>query len=532
MFVTSAVGILLAAATAVFTQYQIESWTTDNGLPQNTVHSIVQTPNGYLWLATLDGLVRFDGVRFTVFNKQNTKSINSNRFSQLVVDVRGDLWIRTEDNRVARYSDGKFHTFPLDAAAYSFGKLGLTKEREPFVIVDKKVFNWDGEGFKFYTNIAGNDRESTVLLGKNGSLWVANGRILSRRQGDNVSEYILPAVGKDWIIVGLFEDSRGRLWIGTNNTGLFVFENEKFTAYTVKDGLPTNNIAPFIEDRNGSLWAATSNGAVVITDGRIERITTEQGLSDNILTSIYEDREGSIWIGALFRGLNRLRPQSVTFYSKKDGLTANVIRPIYQDRDGTIWIGGENLTRYRDGRFSGVPGRESQLQPTEVTAIEQDRSGRLWFGHWAGVYYFENGKFTDFTDTLDLRANIMDIHEDRAGTLWFASNRGLFRYQNGAMTRFTTADGLPSDDVKIIHESTDGTLWIGTYGGLVRLEREMGRKGDGEKGGEGEKENLDETGSVSSSPLLPISPSPHLPVSPSPCLPISLPRLSNSTHSN
>jgi len=169
LFVTSAVGILLAAATAVFTQYQIESWTTDNGLPQNTVHSIVQTPNGYLWLATLDGLVRFDGVRFTVFNKQNTKSINSNRFSQLVVDVRGDLWIRAEDNSVARYSDGKFHTFPLDVAAYSFGKLGLTKERSLSSSLIKKFLIGTEKDLNFIQILP-------ETIGKAPFYWVKTGR--------------------------------------------------------------------------------------------------------------------------------------------------------------------------------------------------------------------------------------------------------------------------------------------------------------------------------------------------------------------
>lgn len=212
--------VLLMTWTTVRAQYQIQSWTTDDGLPQNTVHSIVQTRDGYLWLATLDGLVRFDGVRFTVFNQANTEGLETNRFSQLVIDGHGDLWIRAENNSVVRYRNGKFQTFPLDAAVNSFLKLGLTKEREPFVIVDKKVFKWDGEGFTFYTEIAGDNRDGPVLWSENGSVWFAGGRVLRRRQGDHVSKYILPGVGQDAAIIGLFEDSRGRLWIGTDKAGL------------------------------------------------------------------------------------------------------------------------------------------------------------------------------------------------------------------------------------------------------------------------------------------------------------------------
>ena len=104
---------LIAGTIPVSAQYQIKSWTTDDGLPQNTVYSIVQTRDGYLWLATLDGLVRFDGVKFTVFNKNNTPGILSNRFTRIIEDGSGDLWIVTEESGIMRYHDGVFRTFPV-----------------------------------------------------------------------------------------------------------------------------------------------------------------------------------------------------------------------------------------------------------------------------------------------------------------------------------------------------------------------------------------------------------------------------------
>jgi ligand-binding sensor domain-containing protein len=196
----------------------------------------------------------------------------------------------------------------------------------------------------------------------------------------------LPVESEKTILRRLFQDSRGRVWIGTTDAGLFVIENGQLTNLTVKDGLPDGHVSPRVEDRNGNIWAVTGQGAVIISDGKITRLTTEQGLSENDLASIYEDREGNIWIGTRYRGLNRVSRQSVTFYTTKEGLAADVVHPIYEDRDGNVWIGGRGLTRYSDGRFEAIEERGNSTSK-DVTAIHQDRRGRLWFGYWGGVFY-------------------------------------------------------------------------------------------------------------------------------------------------
>lgn len=465
---------MLAAAPAQ-AQFQVEFWTTDNGLPQNTVRSILQTRDGYLWLATLDGLVRYDGVRFTVFNKNNTDGIDSSRFTQLILDGHDELWSATEGGAVTRYNRGGFQTYNVTDGSPGnlITQLVLNNAGELLVFTGQFIARWDGKQFAPYTPVAGETKDSKVLWGRDGAFWYSEGHILHRFKAGQITDYRLPGAstsdGRATIIGKLFEDSRGRLWVGTNNAGLFLYENEKLTRHVPGDGLPAEHVSVQFEDRGGNLWAASSHGALIIGDGGTRRLTKEQGLSDDVLTTLYEDREGNIWVGSLFRGLNRLSRQSVTFYGRKDGLEANIVRPIYEDRDGDVWIGGQDLTRYSRGRFSPVTGRPSSLSK-EVTAIHQDRGGRLWFGHWAGLYYYADGKFTDFTAPLGQKAAVTDIHEDRGGALWFAtSNVGLYRYQNGALTRITKNEGLSSNDVKIIHEASDGSLWFGTYGGLSRL---------------------------------------------------------------
>lgn len=453
-------------------QYQVATWTTDNGLPQNTVHSLVQTPDGYLWLATLDGLVRYDGVKFTVFNKNNTHGINSNRFTKLLVDTHGTLWSGTENGDVTSYQQGRFATYTLAAGLHNYPvwNLFLDAAGELVVFASTGMRRWDGTQFVNYAPIAGETQNSVLWWSKNGAFYYSQGLTVHRFQHGTTQDFRLPGSVKDSekddAVHDFFEDSHGRLWMGTLYAGLFMLENDTLTNYTIKDGLPDNHISPRLQDRHGNLWAATNKGAVIINNGQISLFTTQQGLPENDLTDIYQDREGNIWAGTFHRGLNRLTRQSVTFYTTQDGLAAPGIYPIFQDRNEDIWL-GNSLTRYHAGRFAAVtrPGKP----PVQVSAFSQDQRGRLWVGQWGGVLYLENGKFTDFTGKFGMPVSVVDIHQDRHGALWFASTEGLLRYQNDTVTRFTTDDGLPSNDVKVIHESPDGTLWVATYGGLLRI---------------------------------------------------------------
>ena len=482
--------LILTAWTFIFgqttarAQYQIESWTTDRGLPQNTVYSVAKTPDGYLWLATLDGLVRFDGVRFTVFNKQNSAGINSNRFTQLVVDGQGALWAGTESDGITRFRDGKFQTFPLAADSHGrpLWKLFLNGAGELVVFTQTEMLRWNGEQFVSSPPVAGETPESIALWGKSGTFWYADTDTIYRFKNTRTDKFPLLGMAKYPIINNLFEDSRGRLWIGTSHSGLFLLENERLAAFPLEVPLLNNYVSPRIEDSRGNLWIVTNTGIVIISaDGKTSRLTTEQGLSGDstaaifAFNSVYEDREGNIWVGTLYSGLNRLSRQSLTFYSKKDGLAGDAVNPIYQSETGDIWIGGKSLSYYRAGVFTPVTGWR---ELSSATAIEQDRSRRIWFGRWDGLFYYENGVFTNFNELqifnqkLNLRASITDIHEDRDGTKWFASSVGVFRYrvdEPEPITRLTTENGLASNDVKIIHESPDGALWFGTYGGLTRF---------------------------------------------------------------
>ena len=455
-------------------QYQIKSWTTDEGLPQNTVRAILQTADGYLWMTTLDGLARFDGVRFTIFNKQNSPGLATNRLNLIVQTPDGDLWIGAETQFVIRYHKGEFTSFDLGGNRTNnlMRRLMIDDRGAPLIFSNAGMFRWTGTNFAPAEAVAGENNRSTVLWSRAGDFWYANDNLLHRLQNGKISDFRLSNSNLPIQIVALFEDSRGRIWIGTYN-GLFIFENEQLKLMTTADGLPTNEARTFFEDRAGNMWILTIEGVTRIApDGKISSITTAQGLSDNAELSIFQDREGSIWIGTLRHGLNRLTPRSINFFSTENGLTAPIVNPIYQLANGDVLIGGDSVTLFQDEQFKPFlpPPDKANSIARSATSVTQDRAGRIWIGYWNGVYTYADGKFTDRTKIFDnLHPTVYDIHEAADGAMWFATTAGVFRYQNAGVTHLTkTQNNLAGDDVKVIHESTDGTIWFGTYGGLSR----------------------------------------------------------------
>lgn len=459
--------LLLLAPIAVRPQYQIESWTTDNGLPQNTVRSILQTPDGYLWMTTLDGLARFDGVRFTIYNKLNTENFGANRLSQLTQSPDGDLWISGESDFVIRRRAGKFETYALTTGSERINgirNLVLDSQGVPVVSSQAGIFRWNGEKFIAYTPVAGEVKDGYIMWGKSGAFWYTIKNVLYRLKDNRISSFELPGGEIKGQIVKIFEDSRGRLWCGTYE-GLFVVENDELKWYTTADGLPGDDNKPVAEDRDGNIWVVTPNGAVSIApDGKINVVTNAQGLSESFTATVFQDREGSIWIGTFRKGLNRLTLRTIQFYSTKDGLASPVVRPIYQMMNGDILLGGDDLTLWHDGVFSRF-----NIEKDGVTAIGEDAGGRLWLGGWNDVFSLENGKRRGWLKSFTEKTTVTAIHQQRGGPLWLATDSGLYILQNDVMRRMTTADGLVSNDVRVILESPKGSLWFGTYGGVSKF---------------------------------------------------------------
>jgi len=449
-------------------QYRSEVWTADSGLPQNIVRGLNQTPDKYLWIATLDGLARFDGVHFTTFNKGNTPGIVSNRFESLHNGENGDLWLATEGGRVTRYHLAKFETYgPAQ---------GLPDQPVRAICSDPSGHVW----LLYDTQIAQWDNPSGSFL----KLALPNPQI--------------PYKSTRWEKCGFW---------GVDDQRLYFFQDGAFKTYPLPSWLPASAVWNLALDQSGTIWIETEDGQYIAvppdpsqpiqrprtsldvsyTDRRGVVWTVHVGrhlsrslefLSSGQPTSIpfvqfYEDGENNLWLGTDGHGLHQLRKQFIQVYTKEQGLVDRNVYPIYQDASGNIWAGVWNsgLSRFQNGKLTNYTLADG-LPNGLVSALGEDREGHMLVATHGGVVRFENGKLVRFNLPLVPRDAVVQVmHLGKDGTMWFGTSKGLVSYANGASKLLTRTDGLATDDVRVIREESDGSLWIAGYGGLTQMRR-------------------------------------------------------------
>ncbi|MGH9839903.1 MAG: ligand-binding sensor domain-containing protein [Blastocatellia bacterium] len=505
-------------------------WTTEDGLPQNSVVAIAETPDGYLWLGTFGGLARFDGVKFTIFNTGNTPALRSNRITALHVGRDGALWIGAETGEIARLHHDGFSFFARIPPDVNGDKTirNIYEDRAGAVWVGaerKGVTRFvagDPARAEFYDERHGLPGPSVngVCEDRDGRLWVVTpfGLALFREGQAGVEKFTTQLMGTAQNhLLKIRPHPDGGLWLLTQ-TALNRYHDGRLTPYL---NIPQNiNVfAPVTETAAGGLlfsYAADRIFQIPRQLGREGQVTIiESELEQSrfpAVNSLLEDREGNVWLGTIGDGLMRLRRRRVTMLNSAHGLPYDNVSPIlqdaggdiwigtgqglcrlsagvvtthltaapqqypgasrvdalYEDRAGTLWIGrAKSLARYRDGSFM-----EYRLPEVGViSAIMEDRQQRLWLGAWKGLVRFQDGQSRIYRQSDGLINNdVRFIFEDRAGALWLGTPTGLSRFADGVFTNFTTAQGLSNNYVRAIHEDQDGALWLGTYGGgLNRL---------------------------------------------------------------
>ncbi len=421
-------------ASKPITQYVHDAWTTENGLPQNSVLAIAQTPDGYLWLGTEEGLLRFDGIRFVTFDKRNTPGLQSDEVDTLLVDHRGGLWIGTRGGGLVLFQNDVFRTFTT------------------------------AEGLS-------SDSVQALYEDPAGDLWIGtDGGGLNRRHGDRFQIYKRRDGLADNAVFAVCGDLKGGIWIGTAK-GLSHWTGGRFVNKTTLDGLPGEDIRSLHADRDGSLWVGTNGaGAVHLTDAGMTRYTTQNGLSGNRIWSMLQDSAGTMWLGTGGGGICRLNKSKFSCYDHKDGLSGDEVWALAEDAEGSLWIGsaGGGLSRLRNASFVNY-GHPEGLSSDVALAVFQDREGFSWVGTSGGGVnrIAPGGIITHYTTADGLADNqVFSIAEDQGGSLWFGTRHGLSRLKGKRFTTFTAEDGLPSDVVICLFGDSQGKLWAGTRGGL------------------------------------------------------------------
>jgi ligand-binding sensor domain-containing protein/two-component sensor histidine kinase len=453
-------------------RFSHEAWLTENGLPQNTVHAVAQTKDGYMWIGTEEGLARFDGVRFTIFDTQNTPSLKSNYIRTLLADSDGVLWIGTAEGLVRKSNVG-FTTLTTNEGLPSNTIQSVYQDREGTVWIATAtglcLFK-DGALTPFTTNqrLTGGSIQA-LLEDSDGAFWIATPYGLTRVKDGTFTNYtVRDGLGSN-SVRAIQQDRDGRLWFGSLG-GLTAFSHGRFTTYTTHDGLPNDKIISLYAARDGGLLVGTAGGLCRFNDGRCTGFEAGDALSTGTILSLLEDVEGNLWIGTQSGGINLLKDAKFTTYTTRNGLSNDVVKSIYQDHQGSTWIGtdGGGLNLLKDGKFTVYTTRDG-LSSNIVLALFGDDAGNLWVGTPEGLNRFSQGRFTVYTAADGLANNdVRSICADHRGNLWIGTRGGLTRMKGGVFKTFTEVDGLPNDLIATLYEDSKGALWIGTFGGLSR----------------------------------------------------------------
>ncbi|HKF43301.1 MAG TPA: two-component regulator propeller domain-containing protein [Thermoanaerobaculia bacterium] len=499
----------------VLSQYGRDVWDGDSGLPQNSVDAILQTRDGYLWLGTQEGLVRFDGVRFSVFDSRNSPAIRDDWVRSLCEARDGTLWVGTAEG-LLRSQNGRFDGWQPegDVSRGAVTQLLETRDGALWAVTARGLVRLRGHASRLFEERDGLaiGQVTSIAEDSDGKLWVGGQNGLSRLEEERFVPVPLPSDSAPRGVTALVRDPKGGVWAGTR-TGIFHAGAGRIESRAFPRTSQTAPAQVLYVDAEGSVWIGTTMSLLRYAGGRFEELTRENGgLSSGDVNAIFEDREGSLWIGTRDGGLNRLKDERIANYTVRQGLPEDHVWSVFEDRDETLWVGtadgslsrlprgksrfefftnvgarivamdqdaagdlwvgtrGQGLFRIRDRRVIQV-GEMEGFTPTFVGAIRADRNGGVWIGTGtSGLYHWRDGRFTRYTQKDGLASNaIFCLYEDRAGELWVGTwGGGLSRRTGGGFVNLTTKEGLAHDIVMSVLEDARGDFWFGTRGGLSR----------------------------------------------------------------
>jgi ligand-binding sensor domain-containing protein/signal transduction histidine kinase len=476
------------------TRFTIDTWDTDDGLPQNSVIALLQDRYGYLWLGTLNGLVRFDGVRFTVFDENNTPGLPNSRIVHLFEDRESNLWIGTETGGAALVKGGRAQALDIGRGSREGRLVASCEDSQGGVwlyTAAGELCRYDGQKVDVWTvsgSVFSNYR--TVIAEDSGLLWVGTDRRISALDPTTaVGGRELPFVSTigvarlDFLLAsrrgGYWRMSGGRVqkWRGEN------LERD-YGAYPW-----TSTISSACEDAAGNLVVGTLGSGLYWynAEGQTVRLSTEEGLSHNYVLSLCVDREGSLWVGTDGGGLNRLRRQ---FFGVLEASRGLVVQAVAADPESGVWVGynGGGIDHWQPGKTVRY-GVNEGLGSLPIRALLTDRVGNVWAGTWGGgLLWLQGGRFERAPNSEQLHPVVLALLEDHAGTLWVGTEAGLAQQQPDGWRLLPTVDGLTPPVVRALTEGPEGVIWAGTRGaGLSRFEDgqfRVYRKQDGFPGDE------------------------------------------------
>ncbi len=455
--------------------YLIDTWETEDGLPENSATAMAQTPDGYLWFGTFNGVVRFDGVAFTVFDPANTPQLPSAEIINLHGDRSGRLWVSTSRGMAVR-EGGQWRALGADDG-WPSDYVRTFSERDNG---DLLITTFHGDVFEFAGGRIAALPAPPGEPGKGyfgcvddaGKWWVAQHRFVGSWDGQRWTSMVA-MTARNPELVGCAPARGGGIWLLIEKS-LRKFQRGTEVSRITLPELP-GGLWSMAEDGRGNVWIASYAEGVsrISPDGRMRRWTTTNGLVSASTRFVFEDREDNLWIGTSGGGLTRFKPRRIQSFGAESGLTERVVSSIWPSRDGSLWIAtrGKGLFRLRDGVVRPVP----PPIPKKVMiaqSVLSDRQGRVWLGTGQDLWVADTDVFhRAFPDRLSA-ADIRALFEDSRGRVWIGAAKGTSVVDGERLRGFTAADGLPARGAYAFAEDSGGVIWLSTRDGVFRSEND------------------------------------------------------------
>jgi two-component system, sensor histidine kinase and response regulator len=477
-------------------EYMHDSWKAEDGLPQNSVQAIIQTRDGYLWMGTQEGLVRFNGTKFKIYSsKTGYSAFKLNDVRALLQDKQGNLWIGTFGAGLIRYKDGNFQTYLHDDQSPDKGP---SDNMVPSLLQDRNGNLWigtengldelkDGKFVRFGQEHGLSDTKINALAEDDaGNLWVGtNNGVNCVFHGDFQSPRIEKLLEHN-VIKSLYVNAQGDLWIGTQRTGLYRLSASQIEAlakgaqsarnlasqwlhYGTESGLPFAAIRAILQDKD-TLWVGTDGGGLCRpSEGarKFQCYTAQDGFGGNSVDAMFRDREENFWIGTETGGLNRLRKGIISVFAPEAG-PGDASRSIYEARDGSVWVAMDSgLRRYQNGQMTPYSFK-AQVPNSIPWSVIEDREGNVWLGtKGGGLNEFTKNGVRTYTARDGLPDDaIYAVFQDHRGDIWVGTPNGLSHFHHGKFTTYRNGDGISGHRVWFIFEDHAQNLWFGTDAGL------------------------------------------------------------------
>jgi len=444
---------------ARFHDYVMDNWNIESGLPQISVISITQDGTGYMWIATQNGIARFDGVRFTVFDRQSA-GVDTTMANVAYTDRHGEPWFGTPHG-VLHYTGGKFAL--LHAGRESAAVQGIAEDSNGALLFATSIGVMRLAGDALQPALLEGE-SSFSLLRQNDTLWVGGKGVLTRVRPHGTTRYPLPAALANARVAHLVADGDA-LWVGTS-AGLYRWSAEKLEHAGLDPELDRAGIESLFRDSDGNLWVGTAPMLYRLRpDRHLERITTDDFVRDSWVLAIYEDREHNLWLGSQTESLFRLWNGWAWRFAQRDGLSDPFVWSVLRDPHGRMLLGtNSNVVAVENGTVTPLVAGK-QLPNPSAYDLFVDRSERLWIGTRGGVAILANGKVEHPPALGALDAFQVNAIEQVGEDIWLGTMGGLYRFRNDSLVRIGPPPGGTSARVRAILPRGDDLL-IGTEAGV------------------------------------------------------------------